>query len=90
MESVLESCYDYFELLLFYKCYTGSNRSRISRFLRDNRIHLISISRKEIATALNAGIAHARGDLVARMVADNIMHPERKCPSSIISSDSRS
>ncbi|MEY4006785.1 MAG: hypothetical protein RLZZ221_2881 [Verrucomicrobiota bacterium] len=43
----------------------------------DPRIRVLVRPREGIVAALNAGIAAARGELVARMDADDEMHPER-------------
>ena len=44
---------------------------------RDPRIHLITETQVGIAHALNTGMEHARGPLIARMDADDVSHPER-------------
>lgn len=43
----------------------------------DQRIRVISLGAVGLAAALNAGVAAARSDLIARMDADDIAHPER-------------
>jgi glycosyltransferase involved in cell wall biosynthesis len=43
----------------------------------DPRIRIIGVERGGIVKALNAGIAQARGSLIARMDADDISHPKR-------------
>lgn len=43
----------------------------------DRRIRVLSPGAVGIVTALNAGLAAARGPLVARMDADDVSHPER-------------
>jgi glycosyltransferase involved in cell wall biosynthesis len=44
---------------------------------QDARIQLLQPGRVGLVAALNLGIAHARGPLIARMDADDIMHDER-------------
>ena len=44
---------------------------------RDVRIALITAQGRGLVAALNAGIAAARSDLIARMDADDEMHPQR-------------
>lgn len=44
---------------------------------RDSRVRVLGTGARGIAAALNAGIAAARGPLVARMDADDAMLPER-------------
>lgn len=43
----------------------------------DRRVRLLTRRRDGIVAALNAGLAEARGGLVARMDADDEVHPER-------------
>lgn len=44
---------------------------------KDDRIQLIEEPKVGIAHALNTGLAHAQGQYIARMDADDICHPER-------------
>jgi len=44
---------------------------------RDPRIRLIRRAHKGIVNALNSGLAHCRGDLIARMDADDLCMPDR-------------
>lgn len=44
---------------------------------RDPRVRLLQPGRVGLVQALNLGIAAARSDLIARMDADDLMHPER-------------
>lgn len=43
----------------------------------DDRIRVVELEERGLARALNAGLARAKGDLVARMDADDWCHPER-------------
>jgi glycosyltransferase involved in cell wall biosynthesis len=44
---------------------------------RDARVRLLANRGRGLVSALNLGLARARGELVARMDADDIAHPER-------------
>jgi glycosyltransferase involved in cell wall biosynthesis len=44
---------------------------------RDERIRVIETPHRGLVRALNTGIDHCRGELVARMDADDLMHRER-------------
>ena len=44
---------------------------------RDDRFALVSLPHQGIVGALNEGLAHCRGELVARMDADDLMHRDR-------------
>ncbi|NNJ10916.1 glycosyltransferase [Chloroflexales bacterium ZM16-3] len=44
---------------------------------RDARVHLLEPGRVGLVAALNLGIGHARAPLLARMDADDLMHPQR-------------
>ena len=44
---------------------------------RDERYRLFRTSQQGLVPALNLGLAQASGDLVARMDADDLMHPKR-------------
>jgi glycosyltransferase involved in cell wall biosynthesis len=57
---------------------TDASRAIASRAARDDeRIHVIETPHRGLVPALNTGIDHCRGDLVARMDADDLMHRER-------------
>lgn len=59
----------------------GSQDSTMERLTtwadRDARVRIIGIPHAGIIEALNAGIAACRSDLIARMDADDLAHPER-------------
>jgi glycosyltransferase involved in cell wall biosynthesis len=48
-----------------------------ARAAGDPRVRLLSPGRVGLVAALNLGIAEARGPLIARLDADDLMHPER-------------
>lgn len=54
---------------------TAAGLSDLAR--ADSRIRVIAQGRQGVAAAFNAGIAAARGELIARMDADDESHPER-------------
>jgi len=44
---------------------------------RDSRVRVIHLPHAGLISALNSGIVECRGDLIARMDADDVCHPER-------------
>lgn len=48
-----------------------------ARAVGDNRLLLLSAGRTGLVPALNFGIGRSRAELIARMDADDIMHPDR-------------
>jgi glycosyltransferase involved in cell wall biosynthesis len=44
---------------------------------RDRRVRVVRQSRRGLTHALNAGLAEARGPLIARLDADDVAHPRR-------------
>jgi glycosyltransferase involved in cell wall biosynthesis len=78
LESTLASVGPSFELI----CVDDGSRDGTAALLadfarRDPRVRVLSRPARGIAAALNDGLAAARGRLVARMDADDEMHPER-------------
>jgi len=55
----------------------GSQELVRARARADGRLRLFSPGRVGLVAALNLGIAHSRAALIARMDADDIMHPDR-------------
>jgi glycosyltransferase involved in cell wall biosynthesis len=45
--------------------------------VRDPRVRVIATPHRGLVAALNLGLAHCRADVVARMDADDVMHPDR-------------
>ncbi len=67
-----------FELLVVDDGSVDGTRDRIAAYARgDRRIRLLKLERRGLVTALNQGLAHCRAPVVARMDADDRMHPER-------------
>ena len=78
VESVLEQTYADFEFVIVDDGSTDGSLSIIESYAgRDERIRLISRPNTGLVGALNDGLAVARGELVARMDADDICLPER-------------
>lgn len=78
IRSILEQTYSYFELIIVDDGSTDDTTEIISTFAtNDTRIRLICLAHGGGPRAANAGIAVARGKLIARMDADDIALPER-------------
>lgn len=78
VESVLSQTLGTLELLLVDDGSTDTTPEIANCYARrDQRVQVIRLERSGIAHALNAGIAAARGQYVARMDADDIAHPSR-------------
>ncbi|HEX8521008.1 MAG TPA: glycosyltransferase family 2 protein [Tepidisphaeraceae bacterium] len=78
VESILAQTYRDFEFIIV----DDGSTDRTSRILkklasRDPRIHLIHQSNAGIVAALNNGLQHCAGDLIARMDADDVSMPQR-------------
>jgi len=54
---------------------TGEQARRAAR--DDTRFVVIASPGRGLVTALNAGLAHCRGEIIARMDADDVMHRDR-------------
>lgn len=77
LDSVRRQTFRDFELIVVDDGSTDESPA-IVRSLDDPRIRLIQSSAQlRICKALNLGIAHARGNLLARMDADDVCHPRR-------------
>lgn len=76
--SILGQTYPHFELIVLNDGSTDDTLARIEAFAaRDSRIRVISRENRGLIATLNEGIDLARGDLIARMDADDIAYPER-------------
>jgi glycosyltransferase involved in cell wall biosynthesis len=77
IRSVLRQTYPNLELLLIDDGSRDASLA-IARSFRDERIRVVSDGRRRFLPArLNEIVALARGDLVARMDADDVSHPDR-------------
>lgn len=78
VESVLSQTLDTIELLLVDDGSTDATPDIAQAFARrDERVSVVRLGHGGIACALNAGVARARGQYVARMDSDDISHPSR-------------
>lgn len=78
IESVLESRYNNFELLLINDSSSDNSFQIAERFSqKDSRISLCHSPKQGLVSALNFGLNNAKGDYIARMDGDDICHPDR-------------
>ena len=78
LDSILRQTVSTFELLAIDDgSRDGSTRMVLEKKSQDHRIRLISPGRVGLVKALNLGLSAAQTPLVARMDADDIMHPTR-------------
>src|SRR6476661_6105481 len=78
VESILGQTYADFEFLIVDDGSTDRSRAILERYAaRDPRIRLVSRPNTGYAAALNELLGLARGELVARMDADDVALPER-------------
>ena len=78
LQSIRAQSLDDFEVLVIDDGSVDAGPALVQQFSRDDaRIHLLRQPGRGIVAALNYGMRHARGELVARMDADDIMHPQR-------------
>lgn len=75
VDSILAQTFDDFELIIVDDGSIDSSAD-IIRSYSDSRIHLISRSH-DFISSINTLLDHARGAYIARMDADDIMHPNR-------------
>lgn len=77
IKSVLQQTFENFELLVIDDGSTDTSRDIIASF-HDKRIRFITHdTNKKLIETLNEGVSLAKGDLIARMDADDIMMPTR-------------
>jgi len=76
--SILRQTFADFELVIVNDGSTDSTPAILESIAGDEpRVRLIHTPQRGIIHALNIGIAHCSGELVARMDADDISHPRR-------------
>ncbi len=78
IESILKGTFPHFELVIVDDGSTDDTPDQIKGWAgRDPRVRCVQQEHAGIIPALNAGLAACRGQLVARMDADDRAHPER-------------
>ena len=78
VESLLAQTFRDFELLIFDDGSTDGSREIVETFAKsDPRIRLFRGSPVGYAVWLREGVSRAKGELLARMDADDVAHPER-------------
>jgi hypothetical protein len=78
IESILGQTFTAFELLVIDDGSNDATAAIADSFAdRDGRVRVMRRAHKGLSATLNAGIAEARGEFVARMDADDISVPER-------------
>ncbi|RWO75348.1 MAG: glycosyltransferase family 2 protein [Mesorhizobium sp.] len=78
LASILRQDYDRLEIIATDDGSTDNSLQILQNFRRsDNRISIVSRENRGLIATLNEGLAVARGDLVARMDADDIAYPWR-------------
>ncbi len=78
IQSILAQTYSHFEFLIVDDGSTDDSPRLIREWeARDARIRPIFLEHGGVSRAMNAGVAQARGELVARMDSDDIALPQR-------------
>ncbi|SHF41892.1 Glycosyltransferase involved in cell wall bisynthesis [Mariniphaga anaerophila] len=78
VESILEQTFSSFEIVLVDNNSTDKSLSIADAFVRkDSRVRLLHEPRQGVDCAMNCGLDHARGRLIARMDADDFALPQR-------------
>ncbi len=79
LDSILAQSFDYFEFIVVDDASTDATAAVIADYARrDRRIRVLTNARNlGISGAINVGLEASRGELIARMDADDIAHPDR-------------
>jgi glycosyltransferase involved in cell wall biosynthesis len=78
MRSLLEQTYPRFEIIAVDDGSEDSTLNQLQTWAgRDARVRVLAREHEGIIPALNAGLEECRSTLVARMDADDLVHPER-------------
>ena len=76
INSILDQTFEDFELVLIDDNSEDNSRQLIEN-IKDKRLRLIKNTRSGLVSALHTGIAHASGEFIARMDADDLAMPDR-------------
>jgi len=78
VDSILQQTFTDFEFIIIDDGSADGSSAILDRFARsDARIRLIRRENRGLTVSLNEGLGLARGDLIARMDADDVAEPER-------------
>jgi glycosyltransferase involved in cell wall biosynthesis len=78
IESILGQTFADFELLILDDGSDDETPGILRAFAaRDSRVRVVPAARRGLIATLNDGLSRVRSDLVARMDADDVAHPER-------------
>ncbi len=78
LESILRQDYPHLEVIALDDGSTDRSLDILKRYRKaDDRIRIVSRENRGLVATLNEGIALAKGDLIARMDADDISYPSR-------------
>ncbi|EPE94254.1 glycosyltransferase family 2 protein [Rhizobium grahamii] len=78
LESILRQDYRRFEVIALDDGSTDGSLEVLRRYRNgDDRIRIVSRENRGLIATLNEGVALAKGDLIARMDADDISYPSR-------------
>lgn len=77
IDSVLKQSYENFEFIIINDGSTDGSANIIKSFLDDQRVVYVSRENRGLINTLNEGIQLAKGELIARMDADDISLSER-------------
>lgn len=76
--SILAQTFEDFEFLILDDGSTDGTAAILSKYeAQDARIRVVRLNHEGIVSALNRGVAEARGDWIARMDCDDIAHLQR-------------
>ena len=78
-----------FEVVCVEDGSTDATATLLQRYARsDDRVRVVPGEGRGLVAALQLGLSHCRGDLIARMDADDVVHPDRvRLQADLLSSD---